>query len=518
MSAALKTPLARAALDWIQDNTGQITDISDRLWMYCEPPMLEYRSSAWLVAQLRDAGFEVEECAGGLPTAFVATYGRGAPVLGTLVEYETVEDASQMPVPTPHPVGPGLGGCYDMHHGLAAGGLGAALAVSQAMRKLNISGTLKVFGTPAEKTAMGKNVMARAGLFDGLDACVSWHPSNETSADRFISQQIRCNNQTSHTFHGVSAYNATPWGARNAQHAAALMDIAVQYIKDAIVPVSSLPTISSIVDDAGPTRAVSSIPDYARVIYVSRALTRRDNLKIQERLFECAEAAAKAIGVSVKNEVITGTWESLPNLTLARLAHANIEVIGPPAFSETDIRYGQLVQENLKLPPSSTPFGRMDAQAPGVRPARNVMATTDTTVFCHKCPYVMVTTNYLGEWGLPNWATASYGLTHIAHAALLTGARIVAATLADLFCMPEVLLEARKEFLAQRGDLEWSNPLPAGAQPAIPPPLPDEHYRTVIESFRRGPKWEGWEPELSQRMERIAASIAAELGETKRHA
>jgi aminobenzoyl-glutamate utilization protein B len=514
----MESPTSNTALDWIAANQRLITDMSDRLWLYAEPPLLEYRSSAWLVRQLREAGFRVEHGVAGLPTAFVATFGEGGPVIATIAEYETVEDASQMPVPYKQPVTPGLGGCYDMHHGLAAGAVGAAVAASQAMRRFGLRGTLKLFGTPAEKTAIGKNVMGRAGLFDGLDACVSWHPSNETSADRFISQQIRCNNQTAHTFDGISAYNATPWGARNAHHAAELMDVAVQFIKDTIIPVSSLPTISSVLDKRYINHAVSSIPGTARVIYVSRALSRAENELIQKRLFDCANAAAMAVGVQVRNEVITGTWEPLPNLTLARLAHSNIERIGPPAFNASDIQYGQLIQQNLGLSVTDHPFGDMSIVPPGIRPARNVMATTDTTVFCYKCPYAMVTTNYLGEWGLPNWATVSYGLTHIAHAAVLNAARIVACTLVDLLVKPEVLQEAQREFHERLGSRQWYSPMPDEVTPTIPDPLPDEHYRSVIEAVRRGPKWEGWEPELSQRIDRIASDVLSESQQEQKFA
>jgi aminobenzoyl-glutamate utilization protein B len=500
------------AVDWIDEHQDEITGISDRLWFYAEPPLLEHRSARHLVKVLRDAGFQVEEGVAGLDTAFVATYGEGAPVLCSLAEYEAVEDASQMPVPYKTPVLPGLAGCYDMHHGLGAGAVGAALAIKHVMEKYKLRGTFKLFGTPAEKTAIGKNIMGRAGVFEGLDACVSWHPSNETSADRFISQQIRCNNQTSHTFEGVSAYNATPWGAKNAHHAAQLMDVAVQFIKDAIIPVSSLPTISSVLDRNYVNHAVSSIPGEARVIYVSRALTRKENEKIQQRLFDCANAAALAIGVRVKNEVITGTWEPIPNLNLAFAAHKNIEVIGPPRFTKQDIEYGQVIQKTMGQETTDTPFGDMSIVPPGTRPVRNVMATTDTTVFCYKCPYVMITTNYLGAWGWPNWATISYGLSNIAHQSFLTAAKIIATTVVDLFKDPALLANAKAEWEKRSEGRQWSSVIPEDASPPQMKPLPDTHYRAVIDAWKRGPKWEGWEPELSTRMGGIADSILEELG------
>jgi aminobenzoyl-glutamate utilization protein B len=502
----------QATVDWIEANRQQITDLSDRLWLYAEPSLQEHRSAAFIVKTLRAAGFHVEEGVAGLDTAFVATWGEGAPVICSLAEYEAVEDSSQMPVPYRQPVLPGLAGCYDMHHGLAAGAVGAALAVKEMMQRHRLRGTFKLFGTPAEKTAIGKNIMAREGLFEGLDACVSWHPSNETSADRFISQQIRCNNQTSHTFEGVSAYNATPWGARNAHHAAELMDVAVQFIKDTIIPVSSLPTISSVLDRDYVNHAVSSVPGEARAIYVSRALTRKENEQIQKRLFDCADAAALALGVKVTNEVITGTWEPIPNLTLALAAHRNIEAIGPPAFTADDIDYGRMIQELMGQETTATPFGDMSIVPPGVRAVRNVMATTDTTVFCYKCPYVMVTTNYLGAWGWPNWATISYGLSNIAHQSFLCAAKIIATTVLDLFQDPALLAKARDEWKKRVAGKAWYSVIPAQNPAPKPPRLPDAHYRAVVDAWHAGPKWQGWEPALSTRMNRIAQDVLQELG------
>lgn len=504
-------PASRSAIEWLTQHRSLITDASDRLWLYAEPPLQEYRSASHLCALLEQHGFRVERGVAGLPTAFVASFGEGKPVIGTVAEYEAVENGSQMPVPYPHPVAPDVAGCYDMHHGLGAGAVGGALAVADAMRLHGIAGTIRVFGTPAEKNAFGKNIMGRAGVFEGLDACLSWHPSNETSVDRFISQQIRCNNQTAHTFTGVSAYNATPWGARNAFHAAELMDIAVHFIKDAILPVSALPTISAIHDRSYVNHAVSSVPGEARVIYVSRAMTRQQNEAIQARLFRCAEAAAAAIGVEVRNEVITGTWEPVPNLTLAALTHENIARIGPPAFSRTAIEYGQLIQKELGQPTTESPFGEMTITPPGQREPRNVMATTDTTTFCYMCPYAMVTTNYLGAWGWPAWATTSCGLTSIAHDSFMTAAKILATSILDLMRAPEALERAKREFEERTAGRRWYSPIPAESTPAIPPPLPDAHYLRIIEAFERGPKWQGWEPELSMRMKRICAAVRSDL-------
>lgn len=398
-----------------------------------------------------------------------------------------------------------------MHHGLGAGVIGAALAVKYVMEKYNIVGTFKVFGTPAEKTAIGKNIMGSKGIFDNLDACVAWHPSDETGADAGISTQIRCNNQTTHTFGGVSVYNAIPWGGHNALHALEVMDIAFQFIKDSIVPVSSLPITSSILNKEYSEYAVSSIPGVAKATYVSRALTRRENEMIQKRLFDCADAAALALGVTVKNEVITGTWESVPNYVMANAAYKNIEVIGPPKFTEKDFEYGRLIQKTIGLEPSKTPLGDMSIAPPGTKPMRNVMGSTDATTFCYKCPCVLISTNYIGSWGWPDWSTASFSLTNIAHQSLLTAAKIIATTTIDLFRDPYTLKKAKEEFKERTKGIQWYSATPEEQPVPKLEPFPKEHYRAVIEAFKKGPKWEGWEPELSERMDKICQKVLNEL-------
>jgi aminobenzoyl-glutamate utilization protein B len=499
------------AVRWIDDNQSVITELSDRIWLFAEPALQEYRAAAAIVELLRKEGFTVETGVAGLETSFVATYGSGYPVIGSFAEYEAVDGTSQMPVPYKQQVLPGLAGCYDMHHGLGAGAVGAAIAVKHAMESNQIPGTFKLFGTPAEKNAFGKNIMAAAGVFDGLDACVGWHPSDETGADWFLSSQIRCNNQTAHTFDGVSVYNAMPWGGNNALHALELTDVAVNFIKDSIIPASSYPIIASILNKSHADYAVSSIPGVAKSTYISRAMTRAEHEQIQQRIFDCANGAALAMGVKVTNEVLTGTWEPIPNVVLAQAAHKNIEVIGVPRFSETDIEFGKLIQKAIGAPQTDTPFGTMQLAPPGTRPVRNTMITTDISTLSYKCPFVLISTNYLGAWGMPDWSTASFSLSNIAHQSFLTAAKIISTTVLDLLRDGATLDAAKAEFEERMRDVRWYSPIPEGRPVPKLDPLPKEHYEAVIDAFHKGPKWEGWEPELSGRMATAAQNVLQQL-------
>jgi len=504
----------KEAVQWIEENKTRLTEISDRIWLYAEPSLQEYRASKLLASELEKAGFQVEMGVADLDTAFVATYGQGSPVLSTVAEYDAVEGCSQMPVPYEHPVILGKAGTYDMHHGIGVGSLGAALAVKYTMEKRNIPGTLKVFGTPAEKMVIGKNVMERKGLFENLDACIFWHPSHETSADWFFSVHIRSNNYTTHTFEGVSAYTAMPWRGRNALRALELMDVAVQFIRDSMIPISHLPDISSIIEkEYVIDYAPSSAPGMAKSAYCSRAISRKDLEVIQKRLFDCANAAALALGVKVTNEVVNGTWEGMPNRILANVVHRNIELIGPPKYTAKDIEFGRLIRKEIGFEPSDTPFGSMEIPPPpGTRTVINALHGSDSTILCYKCPFVRAAVNYyFGGTGAPDWSTSALGITNVAHQALLTGAKIIATSLLDLFGDPNTLREAKEEFKGRIKDIEFYNPLPEGRPTPKGEPLPEEHYRELVEAFKKGPKWEGYEPELSERMEKVAQVVLREL-------
>lgn len=502
----------KTVLTWVDNNRKVLTDLSDKIWLYSEPPLQEYRASRLHARMLRDAGFHVEMGVGALETAFVATYGDGKPVVSTYAEYDAVPNSSQMPLPVEQPVLKGKAGCYDMHHGIGAGTVGAAISVKEAMVKHGLKGTLKVFGTPAEKTGMGKNIMEREGVFDNLDACVSWHPSFETSADRFISVHLRSSIHSAHTFRGLATYSATPWVGRNALHACQLMDAALQYLKDAIVPSTEFPAIASMFDATVTNYNMSSVPDIARVVYITKARTHSENEKIQKKVFDCAKAAALAIGVEVESVPLNGFWEGMPNYTLANIVHDNIERIGVPQLSSTDIEFAQTIQLNCGVPATNTPFGPMTVPPrPGERSDKNGWAGTDATLICYKCPFVLATVDYyLGDSGCPDWATAALSVSNVAHQALLTGSKIVAATLIDMLTDPAKLKAAQNEFHDRMESVKWTNPYPADRAVPKYAPLPKSHFDDLAIAFRDTPAWEGYEPELHQRMKPIIAEVLSE--------
>ena len=231
---------------------------ANKIWEYAELALEEYRSSQLLGELLQKEGFSVEFGAGGLPTAFVATYGTGKPVIGILGEYDALPGISQKAAVTVqnalHEHGPGHG-CG--HNLLGVGGAGAALAVKSVLEKYGLAGTVKFFGCPAEETIEGKTYMARDGVFSGLDICLDWHPSDETEVSLDSSQAM---NSFEVVFRGRTAHAAwDPWHGRSALDAIELMDIGINFLREH-VPTSV--RLHYVIQDGGD--APNVVPAYAR--------------------------------------------------------------------------------------------------------------------------------------------------------------------------------------------------------------------------------------------------------------
>ena len=172
--------LTPAQADMVRHLDGLEADlvkVNQDIWEFAELGLQEYRSAARLVGVLKGAGFRVKEGLSGMPTAFVAEYGSGKPVIGLLAEYDALPELSQQVTPTRTPVVGRASGHGCGHSALGTAAVGGALAVKAIYDKHGLKGTLRVYGTPAEETLIGKVYMTLDGHFHDLDACLHWHPS-----------------------------------------------------------------------------------------------------------------------------------------------------------------------------------------------------------------------------------------------------------------------------------------------------------------------------------------------------
>jgi len=210
----------------IESRRDFIAKISDQIYEYAEPSLQEYKSSHLLKEVFKENGFKIKPVK-DQPTAFIATWGKGEPVIATYGECDASEGESQDQVPYRKPLPGKAGGFMDMHNGIGAASMGAVLAVKEVMEKYRIKGTIKYFLTPAEKMMIGKSFMARDGYFEGLDAVLGWHPGHATLAEwglEVLSYQLE-----EYSFYGLTSYAGRPHTGRSALDAVLLLTRRAEY-------------------------------------------------------------------------------------------------------------------------------------------------------------------------------------------------------------------------------------------------------------------------------------------------
>ncbi|HWQ50248.1 MAG TPA: amidohydrolase [Terriglobales bacterium] len=433
--------------DWIDKNGAPFDEAADFLWQNPELGMEEKKSSAKLMALLEKYGFAVEKGVAGMPTAFVATWGKGGPVIGFSAEYDALPGLSQEVGTGKKALREGAPGHGCGHNLLGTTAIYAAIATKQLLEEKKLPGTLKVFGTPAEELCIGKPFMARAGLFKGVDVLLDWHPMNYNRADYDV-----CNAYFNVKYHfkGKTAHGNSPWFGRSTLDAAMLQAHAVELLREHIRPSTLGPeaanTVNYTFSDVGP-EFPSVVPDRTTAWYVGRFDQTELMVEVMERIDNCAKGAALATETTVEKELITATHDKIPNKVLAEVMHRNLEEVGAPKFTEEEQAFVKAMQREVGAPETGLdeaiwPFG---GGSSGV---------CDTSEYSWDVPYVILwVTMAPAGVGWHNWIVASCAGSPIGKKAMNTAAKIIAATALDLAVSPETVKAARAELderLAQR--------------------------------------------------------------------
>ncbi|MHC4678141.1 MAG: amidohydrolase, partial [Planctomycetota bacterium] len=334
-------PLKQEVLDRVGSIEAVIEEMATKLWDYAELPLHERRSADLLIGKLEQAGFGIETNVAGMPTAFVATYGKGAPVVGILAEYDALPGVGNEPVPERKPRADGVTSGHGCGHNIfGAASVGGAIALKQLMEKENLKGTLKLFGTPAEETIIGKVYMAKAGIFDGLDAVIEWHPGDDNEVRN---QTGRAMNSFEVEFFGQAAHGAAdPWNGRSALDAVELMNYGVNMMREHIKPTVR---IHYVIPDAGD--APNVVPEYTKVWYYVRDINRDEVDKLYARILKIAEGAALATETTHKAHLMTAVHEYLLNRPMQEALQKNLELVGAPAFTDEEQEFARSLQRVL---------------------------------------------------------------------------------------------------------------------------------------------------------------------------
>lgn len=451
--------LKQSAIDQVDSIQTVIEDMAIKLWEYSELPLQETQSANLLISKLEEAGFNVETDVADMPTAFVATYGSGSPVIGIFAEYDALPGVGNQPVPERKPRSDGVTSGHGCGHNLfGAASVGGAIALKVLLEKNNLKGTLKLFGTPAEETVVGKVYMAKAGVFKGLDAVIEWHPGSENEVRN---QTGRAMNSFEVEFFGQAAHgSADPWNGRSALDAVELMNYGVNLMREHIKPTAR---IHYVIPHAG--EAPNVVPEYAKVWYYVRDINRDEVKKYYDRILEIARAAALATETTHKVHLITGVHEYLLNRPLQEALQKNLELVGAPRFTEKEQEFARSLQRfvnkeekgfNDEIKPLPDKPGEVEGGSTDVAEVSWIVPTAGFSV-----------TTAAEEVPWHSWATTACHGTEAGRKGAVIAAKVFAATGIDLLTNSTLLKESKAFFLKATDGKPYQSPIPVDQKPPV---------------------------------------------------
>ncbi len=449
--------------------------LSDRVFDIPETLYNEYRSVAEHKALLVQKGFEITENAAGIPTAVIGEAGEEGPVIAILGEFDALPNLSQAPgAAEPRPLEAGGNGHGCGHNLLGAAALLAATAVKDWLAETGVKARVRYYGCPAEEGGAAKAFMVREGLFDDVDAAISWHPATFTGVNKANSL---ANTRIDFTFHGKAAHAAgAPELGRSALDAVELMNVGVNYMRehmpdDARIHYAYL--------DAGGV-APNVVQHKATVRQLVRARELQTLQSLIERVKKIAEGAALMTETRVEAKVYTGVSNLIGNRPLEEAMQAELERLGPVVFDAEDQVFAREIQKTLTrdeiavsfrrsgMPPPEEDLALCDFIAPLDLKEDGGQGSTDVGDVSWAVPTVQarVATCAVGT-PFHTWQTVAQGKAPAAHKGMVYAAKVMAATARRLIEDPALRAQAKEVHRAYLAKTPYICPLPDGVAPPI---------------------------------------------------
>ncbi|MCZ6460217.1 MAG: amidohydrolase [Gammaproteobacteria bacterium] len=436
-----------AIVEYVEADAQSSIELAQSIWEFAELGYLEERSSLRLQRYLGERGFSIEAPVAGMPTAFVASYGQGKPVIGILAEFDALPGLSQAAQPSRAPINENAPGHACGHHLFGAASVAAGVAVVQWLEASGQSGTVRVYGTPAEEGGSGKVYMTRVGLFEDVDVVLHWHPSDRNSA---APSSSTANKSGRFTFHGIAAHAAAaPDRGRSALDGVESMNYMVNLMRE---HVPSDTRIHYVITDGGD--APNIVPETAQVFYYVRHPKVARVIELFERVVTAGRAAALGTDTRMDYEVIHGNYPLLPNDALARIVDRNLRILGGISYDAAETRFAEEIRSTLLgevLPLAS---------AAEVQPFvfRQGMGSTDVGDVSWNVPTVgFGTATWVPGTPAHSWQAVAAGGTSIGHKGMLLAAKLLALTAQNLFEDPALIKAAAAELKERQGlDFDYS--------------------------------------------------------------
>jgi aminobenzoyl-glutamate utilization protein B len=447
------------AFEAIDRNKDEIAKVGDSIFYFAEMGMQEVETSKLCAQALRSMGYKVETGISGFPTAILATYGSGRPVIAVHTEYDAVPSGSQMAGVTGarKEIVPGAPGHAEGHNTNAAAMLGAAFAVKEAIDKHKLPGTVKFFTAPAEEQLVSRPFFVRDGYFK--DADVSFHP--HVGSDMATSYGLKQYALVSaeYEFFGKTAHSAVaPWTGISAVDAVKLMDIGWDVLREPLPPTQRS---HSVIVNGGIQPNV--VPDYAKIWFYFRESTYEGANNLYTKAKNVAQGAALMTGCTWKENVMSACWPTMSNQTMAEVVQSNIELVGMPAWTAEEQALARAIQKTAggKEVGLATKIGDLRKATQGT--SSNDSGDITWTVPEGAIPVPANVSDVPGH----HWAASIAEATSIAHKGEVAGAKVLAGSMIDVLTKPEIVVSARETFKKEIGGTTYKPLLPMDQKPPL---------------------------------------------------
>ena len=465
---------ADALWDLVDAQREAFVALSDRVFDTPETLYAEVRSCAAHAEMLEAQGFRITPAAAGIPTAVIGEAGEAGPVIAILGEYDALPGLSQEPGVAEHrPLVDGGDGHGCGHNLLGSAALLAATAMKDWLAATGIRARVRYYGCPAEEGGAAKTYMVRAGLFDDVDAAITWHPASYTCVDHANSL---ANTRIDFTFTGKAAHAAgSPELGRSALDAVELMNVGVNYLRehmpdDARIHYAYL--------DAGGT-APNVVQARATVRQLIRARDLPGLRALVARVHKVAQGAALMTETQVAARVYSGVSNLLGNRPLEEAMQRALDALGPVPFDDADRAFARAIRQTLSEDDIAAAFRRIgmepdfekplcDFVAPLDRRSQGGEGSTDVGDVSWAVPTVQarVATCAIGT-PFHTWQLTAQGKSPMAHKGMVHAAKVMAATARILIEEPAVLQAARQAHRRHLARTPYTCPIPDDVHPPV---------------------------------------------------
>ena len=428
--------------DFIDSNQVSYAETALEIWNLAEVGYQEFVSTGLLQDHLQEAGFKIETGVAGIPTAFIASYGSGRPVIGILAEFDALPGINQAAAPDREQIEGKQAGHACGHHLFGMGSAAAAIAVKTWMGEAGLRGTIRVYGTPAEEGGSGKVYMVREGLFDDTDVVITWHAGDRNDASPDTNLAIK---SAKFRFQGVSAHAAAaPDKARSALDGVEAMNMMANMLREHVPQETR---IHYVITSGG--SAPNVVPDFAEVYYYVRHPSPEVVANVFDRMIAAATGAALGTGTTVQHEIVGGSFNRLPNIALSKVMDANLRNVGGIHYTPFEQAFATGIQATLG--DAARPLGSVEEIEPFEMHQSYASSDNGDVSWVTPMAHLRTATWVPGTSG-HSWQAVAAGGMSIGTKGMIVAAKTLARTALDILSDPSIVTDARAEFEDRRGE------------------------------------------------------------------